>query len=369
VPVFAVNAQGQLTSVTNTSIAISGAAVSGNISGQAGSVANALTAGTYLTSGGTYDGSVARTFAVDATSANTASKVVARDASGDFSAGTITATLSGSATSATTATNLAGGAANQIPYQTGAGSTSFTVAPSASNQVLNWNGSAFTWSAGTISGIPLGSNLNALTAGTYLTSGGTYDGSTARTFAVDATDANTASKVVARDASGNFSAGTITATLNGNATNVTGTVAIANGGTGQTTANAAFNALAPSQTGNNGKYLTTDGTNTSWATAAASITVTNDVATATDIYPLLGTITSGTLTAVNTSNANLLYTPSTGELKADEMNAMNGIFVNSATVTANYTIPSGSNAMSAGPVTVNSGVTVTVSGGSVWTVI
>lgn len=46
--------------------------------------------------------------------------------------------------------------------------------------------------------------------------------------------------------------------------NVTGTVAIANGGTGQTTANAAFNALAPSQTGNNGKYLRTNGTTTDW---------------------------------------------------------------------------------------------------------
>jgi hypothetical protein len=46
--------------------------------------------------------------------------------------------------------------------------------------------------------------------------------------------------------------------------NITGTVAIANGGTGQTTANAAFNALAPSQTGNNGRYLKSDGTNTSW---------------------------------------------------------------------------------------------------------
>lgn len=46
---------------------------------------------------------------------------------------------------------------------------------------------------------------------------------------------------------------------------VTGTLPIANGGTGQTTANAAFNALVPSQTGNSGKYLTTDGTNTSWA--------------------------------------------------------------------------------------------------------
>jgi hypothetical protein len=47
-----------------------------------------------------------------------------------------------------------------------------------------------------------------------------------------ATPVNTASKVVARDANGNFSAGTITANLTGNATNVTGIVAPANGGTG-----------------------------------------------------------------------------------------------------------------------------------------
>ena len=46
--------------------------------------------------------------------------------------------------------------------------------------------------------------------------------------------------------------------------NITGTVAIANGGTGQTTANAAFNALAPSQSGQNGRYLQSDGTNASW---------------------------------------------------------------------------------------------------------
>jgi DNA/RNA endonuclease YhcR with UshA esterase domain len=216
--VFVTNAQGQVTSVTNTAIAINGSAVTGNITGQAGSVANALTAGTFLTSGGTYNGSAARTFAVDATDANTASKVVARDASGNFAAGTITAALSGNATSAT---NVAGGAANRIVFNTNTGTTSFVVAPTASGQVLNWNGSAFTYVAGTISGITLGSNLNALTAGTYLTSAGTYDGSTARTFAVDATTTNTASKVVARDASGNFSAGTITAALSGNATTAT----------------------------------------------------------------------------------------------------------------------------------------------------
>lgn len=61
---------------------------------------------------------------------------------------------------------------------------------------------------------------NALTAGAFLT-GGTFNGSGAITFAVDATSANTASKVVARDASGNFSAGTITAALTGNASTAT----------------------------------------------------------------------------------------------------------------------------------------------------
>lgn len=60
---------------------------------------------------------------------------------------------------------------------------------------------------------------------------------------------------------------TLNQNTTGTAGNVTGTVAIANGGTGQTTANAALNAFLPSQTGNSGKYLTTDGTNSSWATA------------------------------------------------------------------------------------------------------
>ena len=48
------------------------------------------------------------------------------------------------------------------------------------------------------------------------------------------------------------------------AQNLTGTLAIAKGGTGQTTANAAFNALAPVQTTANGKYLKSNGTDTSW---------------------------------------------------------------------------------------------------------
>jgi hypothetical protein len=144
VPVFVVNAQGQLTSVTDTNIAINGSQVSGNISGSAGSVANALTLGTYLT-GTSFNGSAAVTATVDATSANTASKVVARDSSGDFSAGTITAALSGNATTATTATNVAGGAANQLVYQSSSSTSTFATAPTTSSTYLYWNGSAFAW--------------------------------------------------------------------------------------------------------------------------------------------------------------------------------------------------------------------------------
>jgi hypothetical protein len=44
-------------------------------------------------------------------------------------------------------------------------------------------------------------------------------------------------------------------------------------------------------------------------------------------------------------------------------------FVNDQTVTTNYTIPSGKNAMSAGPITVSGGVVVTVPSGSKWTVV
>ena len=49
--------------------------------------------------------------------------------------------------------------------------------------------------------------------------------------------------------------------------------------------------------------------------------------------------------------------------------ASNGIFVNGATVSTSYSIPSGSNAMSAGVITIANGVTVTVPDGSRWTVV
>jgi hypothetical protein len=63
-----------------------------------------------------------------------------------------------------------------------------------------------------------GDYVSTITSGNYLTGGVTGEGSTP-TLNVDATPTNTASKVVARDASGNFSAGTITANLTGTASN------------------------------------------------------------------------------------------------------------------------------------------------------
>ncbi len=54
---------------------------------------------------------------------------------------------------------------------------------------------------------------------------------------------------------------------------VTGTLPITNGGTGQTTANASLNAILPTQSGNSGKVLQTDGTNTSWQTNSASLSM------------------------------------------------------------------------------------------------
>ena len=65
-----------------------------------------------------------------------------------------------------------------------------------------------------------GDYVATVTSGNYLTGGTSGEGSTP-TLNVDATPTNTASKVVARDASGNFSAGTITASLSGNASTAT----------------------------------------------------------------------------------------------------------------------------------------------------
>lgn len=75
----------------------------------------------------------------------------------------------------------------------------------------------------------------------------------------------------------------------------------------------------PSQTGNAGKYLTTDGTNASWSSTGAA--------------------------------------------------AGGAIYVNNTTISQDYTIASGQNGFTVGPVTVSSGYSVTVSSGQRWVVL
>jgi len=79
------------------------------------------------------------------------------------------------------------------------------------------------------------------------------------------------------------------------AANLTGTLAIINGGTGQTTANAALNALLPAQTNN--RMLRSDGTNTSFA----------QVVLTTDISGVLPIANGGTNSTATPTNGGITY--------------------------------------------------------------
>ena len=107
---------------------------------------------------------------------------------------------------------------------------------------------------------------------------------------------------------------------------------------------------------------------TSWASVGGAA-ISNDTSTSSFEYPLFASATSGTALTIYTSDAKYLYKPSTGELQAYELNATNGLLLNSATVSASYSIASGTNAFSVGPITVASGQSVTVASGQRWVVL
>ena len=89
-----------------------------------------------------------------------------------------------------------------------------------------------------------------------------------------------------------------------------------------------------------------------------------------------GTVTSNvtlTLPSTDGSASEFLQTDGSGNLSwatvSSPSQAGGALIVNTTTATTSYTVPSGSNAMSVGPVTVASGVTVTVSSGQRWLVL
>ena len=93
-------------------------------------------------------------------STNTPSTLVIRNASGNFSAGTITADLTGTAS---TATSLSGGTAGAVPYQSAVGATTFLAAGASGTVLTMSSGGVPQWAtAGTST---LASNLAGGTAG------------------------------------------------------------------------------------------------------------------------------------------------------------------------------------------------------------
>ena len=121
-----------------------------------------------------------------------------------------------SATLSLRATNLAGGGLGAIPVQTSTSNTGF-LGLGADNYVLRARPGGPAWEPLTLEQLNKGSFINMVNS---TTSGSVnlFNSSVPVTISVDATSANTASKVVARDASGNFAAGTITAAFSGNVT-------------------------------------------------------------------------------------------------------------------------------------------------------
>ena len=106
-----------------------------------------------------------------------------------------------------------------------------------------------------------------------------------------------------------------------------------------------------------------------WVSFSGGATITDDTTTNATRYPLFAAATSGTLSTAYTSSTELQYNPSTGTLAAQQVQASNGLLLNSKTVGTSFTIPSGDNAISAGPVTISTGKTVTVPSGSRWVIV
>lgn len=368
-----VNAQGQLTVLGDTNIAISNTQVSGlgTMSTQAASSV-AITGGTIdgVTIGGTTAGAVTASLFTGPATGLTGTAT-------SLSIGGNAAT----ATSATTATNLAGGATGSLPYQSASGTTTL-LAAGTDGYVLRLASGVPAWSAdytgtvtsvsgtGTVSGITLSGTV---TSSGSLTLGGTLDlstppaigGTTPNTITGTTITANTKFVGTNFDASGsgggalrNASStsilqwgggGGVNLTLDGafnmNPANYnisiaptgTGTLTVnpATAGTmnnmaigGSTPAAGAFTTLSTTSTvsangsvGSSGQVLTSAGAGSPavWATPAAYATVTDDTTTNATRYPLFASVTTGNLTTEYVSSTKLQFNPSTGALTASQL--------------------------------------------------
>jgi hypothetical protein len=199
------------------------------------------------------------------------------------------------------------------------------------------------------SGASLTNVVNSLTASTGISVSGSTGAVTVTNTAPDQTVAISSGTGIS--VSGTYPNFTVTNTApssGGTVTSVSGTAPIASSG-----GNTPAISISQATTSTDGYLSSTD-----WNTfngKASAFTYTS------------GYIPYGQGTTTPNQSASLTFASST--LTAPIVNASNGIVVNSNTVSASYTIPVGSSAMSAGPMTVASGQTVTVSSGSRWVVL
>ena len=240
--------------------------------------------------------------------------------------------LTGTASSLTAglSTDVAGGTANQILYQTGTNVTDYITAPTVASTFLSWNGSAFVWSAANSSTIT-SANISSYEAVTSTSSASTFY--PAIYPAVSGNLAISASSFLSYvPSTGTLTANTFSGAHSGSGASLTGvgssfTAGYANnvaGGTAnqihyQTATNVTGFVTAPSVANT---FLSWNGSTFTWQTANSSIITSANVAnyevvtttTTGSYYPALYSALSGNL-GVYANNA-LTFNAATGSLGA-----------------------------------------------------